>query len=219
MDWCDEFRRETMKTGGFVLKIVVIVVSGLLLTSCLLPGMIPLNPESTATAEPAGTAEPEASPVPAGSMPTMETDSNVVLESLQAQEGVHLAALAKERYSDADTAQPGTLTYTVNITDDRPTYFNYGWCTTTEEILQQNFEHIKIALYFNGEPLRSDVVHPITYQLNDMFCLDFMALLSNWPNGEYQLIAVATFDEKINDGIADFEAGDYIYEYNVTVSK
>jgi hypothetical protein len=62
-------------------------------------------------------------------------------------------------------------------------------------------------------------VHPITYQLNDMFCLDFMALLSNWPNGEYQLIAVATFDEKINDGIADFEAGDYIYEYNVTVSK
>ena len=189
-----------MKTGGFVLKTVVIVVSGLLLTSCLLPGMIPLNPEPTATAEPAGTAEPEASPVPAGSMPMMETDSNVVLESLQAQEGVHLAALAKERYGDADTTQPGTLTYTVNITDDRPTYFNYGWCTTTEEILQQNFEHIKIALYFNGEPLRSDVVHPITYQLNDMFCLDFMALLSNWPNGEYQLIAVATFDEKINDG-------------------
>ena len=208
-----------MKTGGFVLKIAVIVVSGLLLTSCLLPGMIPLNPEPTATAEPAGTAEPEASPVPAGSMPTMETDSNIVLESLKAQEGIHLVALAEERYTDADTAQPGTLTYTVNITDDRPTYFNYGWCTTTEEILQQNFEHIKIGLYFNDEALQSDVVHPITYQLNDMVCLDFVALLSNWPNGEYRLRAVAIFDEKLNDGLADFEAGDYIYEYNVTVSK
>ncbi len=43
--------------------------------------------------------------------------------------------------------------------------------------------------------------------------------MSNWPNGEYQLMAVATFDEKINDGMADFEAGDYIYEYNVTVNK
>jgi hypothetical protein len=219
MERCDEIRRLVMKTGGLVLKILMILVSGLLLTSCLLPGMIPLNPEPTATAEPGVSPEPAGSPAPSGSMPTMETDSNVVLESLKAQEGVHLAALAEEQYSNADTAQPGTLTYTVNITDDRPTYFNYGWCTTTEEILQQNFEHIKIALYFNGEPLRSDVVHPVTYQLTDMVCLDFVAMLSNWPNGEYQLRAVATFDEKINDGLADFDAGDYIYEYNVTVNK
>jgi hypothetical protein len=181
--------------------------------------MIPLNPEATATAETAESAEPAASAAPSGSLPTMETDSNIVLESLKAQEGVHLFSLAEERYSDAETNQPGTLTYTVNITDDRPTYFNYGWCTTTEEILQQNFEHIKIGLYFNGEPLGSDVVHPITYQLNDMVCLDFVALLSNWSNGEYQLTAVATFDESINDGAADFEAGEYIYQYNVTVNK
>jgi len=33
------------------------------------------------------------------------------------------------------------------------------------------------------------------------------------------LKAVATFEEKINDGAADFEAGDDVYEYNVTVSK
>ena len=31
--------------------------------------------------------------------------------------------------------------------------------------------------------------------------------------------SVVTFDEKINDGAADFDAGDYIYEYNVTVDK
>ena len=62
-------------------------------------------------------------------------------------------------------------------------------------------------------------MHPITYQLNDMVCIDFIALLSNWPEGEYQLTAVATFDEKINDGLAEFEAGDYIYEYSVTVKK
>ena len=208
-----------MKTRTSAQIFVLLIASGLFLTSCLLPGMIPLNSESTATAEPAGTAELEASAAPEGSMPTMETDSNAVLESLKAQEGIHLFSLAEEQYSDAETNQPGTLTYTVNITDDRPTYFNYGWCTTTQEILEQNFQHIKIALYFNGEPLSSDVVHPITYQLNDMVCLDFVALLSNWPNGEYQLTAVATFDEKINDGIADFDAGEYIYEYNVTVNK
>jgi len=210
-----------MKTGGSILRNVVIMVSGFLLTACLLPGMIPLNPEPTEAiqaAEPAASAAP-APAESAGAMPTMEKDPNVVLETLKAREGVYLAALANERYSDADSSQPGTLTYTIEITDDRPIYFNYGWCTTTEEILQQNFQHIKIALYFNGDALGSDVVHPVTYQLNDMVCLDFVALITNWADGEYQLRAAATFEEKVNDGIADFEAGDYIYEYNVTVNK
>jgi hypothetical protein len=178
--------------------------------------MIPLNPESTEPAEP---AEPVASGVPEGSMPTMEKDPDVVLESLQAGEGVYLATLAKEEYSDEESDQPGTLTYTVEIRDDKPTYFNYGWCTTTEEILLQNFEHIKIGFYFNGRALGREVVHAFPSQSNDMVCLSFVTLMSNWPNGEYQLTAVVTFEEKINDGLADFEAGDYIYEYNVTVNK
>ena len=208
-----------MKTRIFAQTIVLLITGGLFLTSCLLPGMIPLNPEATETVEPAATSEPSGLAAPDGSLPTIETDSNVVLESLQEREGVYLASLAKEQYTDEDTAQPGTLTYTVEITEDTPTFFNYGWCTTTEDILEQNFEHIRIGLFLNGDALPSDVVHPITYQLSDMVCLDFVALLSDWPNGEYTLRAVATFDEQINDGIADFDAGDYIYEYNVTVNK
>lgn len=208
-----------MKTRIYAQTIVLLITSGLLLTSCLLPGMIPLNPEATASAESTGPADPASSPAPAGSMPTMETDSNVVLESLQAREGVYLATLAKEQYGEEDTAQPGTLTYTVEITEDTPTYLNYGWCTTTEEILVQNFEHIKLGFYFNGRALGRDVVHAFPSQSNDMVCLNFVTLLSNWPNGEYQLTAVVTFDEQINDGLADFEAGEYIYEYNVTVNK
>jgi len=205
-----------MRTRIFAQTIVLLILCSLFLTSCLLPGMIPLNPGST---EPAATSEPSGSVAPEGSLPTMEKDSNAVLESLKARGGVYLATLAEERYSEAEVNQPGIHTYTVKITDDTPTYFNYGWCTTTEEILEQNFEHIRIGLYINGEALSGDVVHPVTYQLNDMVCLDFVALLSNWPNGEYQLRSVATFDEQINDGKADFEAGDYIYEYHVTVNK
>jgi len=43
--------------------------------------------------------------------------------------------------------------------------------------------------------------------------------MSEWPAGEYRLKAVATFDEKINDGFSDYDPGDYIYEYAVSVSK
>jgi hypothetical protein len=81
-----------MKTGGSVQPFLLLILSGLVLMSCLLPGMIPLNSESTEAAEPAESAAPEASAAPApaesaNSMPTMEKDPNVVIESLKAREG------------------------------------------------------------------------------------------------------------------------------------
>jgi hypothetical protein len=191
-----------MKPAGSIPVSVIMILSGLLLMSCMLPGMIPTNRE------------------PAGPMPVMEKDPDALVKALRAGEFVYLQALAEEQYTEEDFAKPGTLSFTVTVKDDKPTYFNYGWCTTTEEILEQNLEHIQVKLYFEGMKLGSDVVHPVTFTRPDGFvCLDFGVLMSDWSNGKYQLEAVATFDEKVNDGAADFEAGDYIYEYNVTVNK
>ena len=193
-----------MKPSGSV-PISVIFITGLLLMACLLPGMIPLNAEPDATS---------------GPMPTMETDPEALLETLRGGEWTYLQALAEEQYTEEDFSVPGTLTFTVTVTDDKPTYFNYGWCTTTEEILEQNFQHIQVRLYFNDKQLGEDVVHPVTFTRPDGFvCLDFGVMMSDWVNGEYQLKSVVTFEEQINDGAADFEAGDYIYEYNVSVEK
>jgi hypothetical protein len=178
----------------------LIVVGVLFLMSCYLPGMIPLNRES---------------PAP---MPVMEKDAEKVIAALNANNYIRLEMLAEEQYSEEDYAKPGTLTYTVKLIDDRPVFFSYGWCTTTEEILRQNFEHIKINLYINGDEIQSDVIHPLTFtRIDGLLCLDQGVLMSDWPAGEYKLEAIATFDEKINDGLADYEAGDYASEYNVTV--
>jgi len=43
--------------------------------------------------------------------------------------------------------------------------------------------------------------------------------MSDWPTGNYKLESAVRFDAKINDGIDDYEAGDYIRQYNVTVEK
>jgi hypothetical protein len=45
------------------------------------------------------------------------------------------------------------------------------------------------------------------------------SVISQWPTGEYELKAVATFDETVNDGLGDYPAGDYIFVYNVVVKK
>ena len=191
-----------MKARKYALRIMTMIGSALLIMSCLLPGMIPLTPVPT---------------VPA---PVMETNADTLIETLKGQDWVYLQSLAKEQYTEEDFAKPGTLTFTINITDDKSTYFNYGWCTTTEEILQQNFEHISVKLYFNDKELGSDVIHPVQYTSPDgLVCVDFGVMMSEWPDGKYTLEAVSTFNEKINDGLADYEAGDYIFVYNVTVEK
>ena len=191
-----------MKARKHVPKFAVLMMGSLLVMSCLLPGMIPLTP------------------IPTPPAPTMEKNVDTVLEVLRGQNFHALASLAKEQYTDEDYAKPGTLTYTVTLEDNTAVYFNYGWCTTTEEILRQNFEHIAVRLYINEEQLGNDVVHNLSYNTADnLLCIDFGVLLSDWPPGKYKLEAIATFDQKINDGLADYNAGDYIFEYNVTVEE
>jgi hypothetical protein len=197
--------------------VMTMIGSGLIIMSCLLPGMIPLGP------------------VRAVSAPIIEQNVNTLIETLNGVDWVPLDLLAEEQYTEADLAKPGTFTFTINITDDTRTYFSmtddtstyfyYNWCTTTQEILRQNFEHISVKLYFNDEELGGDVVHPIAFTdydlstVKNLVCVEFGVMMSEWPNGKYTLKAVSTFNEKVNDGLADYEAGDRIYIYNVTVEK
>lgn len=194
-----------MKTRGRLILWIAIV--GMLMMSCLLPGMIPLNKVSE------------------GPMPYMETNTDEVMKVLNGDHWVPLGALVEEQYSEEDYSKPGTLTYTATITDDRPTYFSYGWCAVDEDTLRQNFEHITVKLYINDSEIPSDAIHNPTFTSNTgqtstpLQCVDFGVLLSEWPNGTYTLKAVATFDEQINDGLADYAPGDYIFTYNVSVQK
>ena len=183
-------------------KLPMLILSTMLIMACMLPGMIPLKSE------------------PAGPLPKMETDANTVIKVLSGQDWHYLQALAQEKYTEADSAKPGTLTYTVNITDNLPVYFVYGWCAVDEKTLQANYQHIEVKLYLNDDELGKDVVQNLSYSTQDnLSCLDYGVLMSDWPDGEYKLKAVATFKDKLNDGMSDYAAGDYIFEYNVTVNK
>ena len=181
-------------------QVLLLVLTAMLMVSCMLPGMIPLKPK--------------------GPMPKMETNADTALEALKGGNWNYLQALATEQRTEQDFAKPGTVTYTVNITDDVPTYFVYGWCAVDDTTLQNNVQHMSVKLYFNDTELGKDVVHNFTYTSSDkLLCLDFGVLMSEWPNGTYKLKSVTTFDERINDGMADYPAGDYIIEYSVTVKK
>lgn len=184
----------------------LLVAVGMLSLACLLPGMIPLT---------SGTAEATTGP-----MPAMEKDADKVLEALKAGNFVLLDALAQEQYTEQQYNQPGTLTFTARVTTDQPVYFRYDWCAKDEKTLEQNFEHIHVKLYFNDQELGRDVVHGITsISPTRQVCGNLGTLISNWPAGQYKLKIAATFDQKINDGVSDYGAGEYVHEYTVDVPQ
>jgi len=191
-----------MKAKELVLKLIILMVGVLFLVSCLLPGMIPLESGSSAP------------------MPRMETNTDTVIAILNGGGSVSLQSLAPEKYTEADFAKPGTVRFTATVTNDRPIFFSYGWCTKDQQTLVQNFDHIRVKLYINGKELANSAVHSLSFTMSDgKVCNDLGALLSQWVPGTYQLKSVATFNQKINDGFADYEPGDYAMEFTVTVNK
>jgi hypothetical protein len=126
--------------------------------------------------------------------------------------------LVAEQYDEQFA--PATLIFTAQVTNEKPVYFSYGWCAQDQATLSQNLQHIKVELYFNDGKLGRDVVHMLSFTQSDgLACTDFGVLTSDWPPGTYHLRAVATFDQKINDGMGDYEPGDYVYDYTVTVPE
>lgn len=128
-----------------------------------------------------------------------------------------LEDLAREEYDSAEYSTPGTLAFTVPLLKEETLIWMYAWCTTTQEILDQNFENIELEFTLDGEGLALDSLRKEDLENGDQWCRLYYTALSKWPDGEHKLVTKATFTSPINDGSADYEAGEYILEYNVFV--
>ncbi|MFN8428077.1 MAG: S41 family peptidase [Anaerolineales bacterium] len=128
-----------------------------------------------------------------------------------------LEDLARENYQSADYAKPGTLVFTVPLLKDQSLVWLYAWCTTTTEVLSQNFQNIKLKFMLDGEEIPLDQLATEDLENGGQQCRLYYTALSGWPAGEHHLSITATFARSINDGTSDYEAGDYVLEYDVFV--
>lgn len=125
---------------------------------------------------------------------------------------------AREQYSAEEVSVPGVFTYTVPLAKSETLIWAYYWCTTTTEILEQNFKQIDVTFTLNGEeiPLDQFVVTDLPSGGNQ--CRIIYTALSDWKPGEHHLTTAVTFKTPINDGMGDYPAGDYISEFSVFVA-
>lgn len=172
---------------------------------------------STATARAALTATVE-------SGGDYHTTSGLVIGSLDTTEKAldaqapFIESLAKETYDAAELSQAGqTYAYTIELDEDQTVIWQTNWCTTTQEILNQNIEHIRIQFTVNGESVDPGHIGVVQTRSNDLYCAYFLAALSQWPQGTTVLKIDITFTDKINDGMADYPKGTHTYEYSVTL--
>jgi hypothetical protein len=127
--------------------------------------------------------------------------------------------LAKEKYQASDFNKPGTLTYTVNLNTTQDLIWAYGWCAKTSDLLQQNLQSIKVTFNLDGKDMKASDMASFDNTSGGQQCKFIYALLTDWPAGQHHLITTATFTQKINDGSADYAAGDYVLDYTVNIKQ
>ncbi len=124
---------------------------------------------------------------------------------------------AREEYSAEEVSVPGVFTYTVPLLKSESLIWGYFWCTTTTEILEQNFSQIEVSFELNGEAVPLDKFVTADLPSGDTQCRVIYTALSDWKPGEHHLTTSVTFKTPINDGMGDYSAGDYVSEYSVFV--
>jgi len=193
----------------------------------LLPGMLrkPVTPVLTPTL-----AQVLPSVLPT-STPTQTPKTELGFTLVEPQAALKLAPdlktfteLAVEQYSDASWNKLNVkLIFTVNSQTDVPIVWYWGWCATTDEILQQNLKQIKVVFEADGYVIPKDQLANETYEATDTTykgwkCQDYLTILRDWKPGTYKLKQTINFSSTINDGKVTFEAGSMFREYNVTIS-
>jgi C-terminal processing protease CtpA/Prc len=128
-----------------------------------------------------------------------------------------LEQVAKERYSPQELAQMNrNFTYTVALDKEQRLTWGWGWCATSQAILDDNYKHIKLEFKASQEIIALDKFFAASDESNGLFCKSYYVVVFNWPGGETKLQTKVTFDQKINDGTADYAAGTQTFEYTVT---
>ena len=109
--------------------------------------------------------------------------------------------------------EPGVYDWDVMVSAYDSVVFEQGWCTGSEEILAQNFEHLEFIFTADGEELDLDSLYMYEFTDEGRYCRSYLGIIQSWPPGDHLLIIEMIVDEPINDGWEDYVAGQYIDQF------
>lgn len=144
------------------------------------------------------------------------------LEAINNEYIPFLYHLSSEYHDLSKITQPGDVyAYTISMDESFPALMATGWCTSSEEILEENFEHIEYEFSVGDEVI--DKNH-IAYEDpppdgDGTACRTNFVVITEWPRGRHNLEIKVTFTQSITDGWDTYPAGTHYFRYQVTVKR
>jgi hypothetical protein len=118
------------------------------------------------------------------------------------------------------SSTPSTQNWNAAISANQPALVYMGWCTTTQTILAQNFQHIQYLVEVDGRSINVNNLYTETVQdsTTNGYCKSYIGLVRTWPTGKHTVKITMRMDAQINDGWSDYPAGDYTDVFNINVT-
>ena len=111
---------------------------------------------------------------------------------------------------------PGSFEYTVVLSSSKDMAMGYFWCAT-EDKFTQNWDNIELKFLIEGKPISGENLFIFEFPSDNFECRVVYTILSDWVGGEHHLQLITKFKVPLNDGVGDYPAGEWIYNYNVIV--
>jgi hypothetical protein len=129
-----------------------------------------------------------------------------------------LETVANETYSSEELAEFNkTFPYTIAVDSSRQRLlWGWGWCATSQTILNQNFDLIELTFEADGEAVDPELFYEDQQSCGGLFCRSYYALVYNWPSGDTVLTTTVDFTDTVNDGESNYPAGQQVFEYTVS---
>lgn len=114
---------------------------------------------------------------------------------------------------------PSTVTFHVAVNQGQPVVVSRGWCTTTEDILNENLTHIEWLVEADGKSIDVDSLYRSKFVDGTSACEGYDGLIEEWTEGEHKIVLTMRIDQEIHDGWGMFKAGEYIEVFIVNVTR
>jgi hypothetical protein len=196
---------------------IIVVVVALVLVCCLLVAMIGglyyyLQQTNALPSFLTGNT-----PAPAtGGAPTVASGP-LVVEPFDPTSSTY-PALAELVPNWSPATTPSSVIWSAYVSSNEPVLVFMGWCTTTSQILEQNYQHTSYKLVVDGQSVDVNSLFELDEQRTDRVCRSYVGLIKQWPGTQHTIVTTMTFDQTINDGWDDYPAGDYAETYDITVT-
>jgi hypothetical protein len=130
-----------------------------------------------------------------------------------------LEQLSPENHAGLDYFKPIVLRFRVLLSASETALWGFTWCAVDKDTMEYSFSQINLKFILNTKVVLFDEFSIYEFvSSNSQQCRLIYTALSGWQGEKHEAMIVATFTSTINDGVREYSPGDYVFDYQITVT-